>query len=281
MTDNTEALPPLPEPDGGWVMHEGRHHGYSETRPQWVDASPAVNPWKPLFTADQMRDCARAALALRKQVPEGWQLVKSPITEQMHQAAAKVLIRANGLDGTPQRMLDAMLAAAPALTAAPSAQAEPVARAKVRVWWKTGPEGEFLMTPAFNRADEFERMSADGWKPTYDAASPTAQADPQEPACEVCGGSGGLTSHMTGRDHWHPCPRGCKSPAQAEPQEPPRSAPLTDEECDAIYMALSRYARDIDPDYNELPWHDGPAKRKGFDIIRNALRGISTPEEQG
>jgi len=32
------------------------------------------------------------------------------ITEEMHQAACKVLTRANGLDGTPQRMLDAMRA---------------------------------------------------------------------------------------------------------------------------------------------------------------------------
>lgn len=35
------------------------------------------------------------------------------ITEQMHVAAVKVLHRASGLDGLPQRMLDAMLAAAP------------------------------------------------------------------------------------------------------------------------------------------------------------------------
>lgn len=36
------------------------------------------------------------------------------VTEEMHVAAVKVLQRANGLDGLPQRMLDAMLAAAPA-----------------------------------------------------------------------------------------------------------------------------------------------------------------------
>ena len=35
------------------------------------------------------------------------------ITEAMHVAACKVLLRAHGLDGLPQRMLDAMLAAAP------------------------------------------------------------------------------------------------------------------------------------------------------------------------
>lgn len=43
----------------------------------------------------------------------GYALVRTPITEGMHAAACKVLTRANGLDGTPQRMLDAMLAAAP------------------------------------------------------------------------------------------------------------------------------------------------------------------------
>ena len=44
--------------------------------------------------------------------PQGW-LPGQSITEEMHVAACKVLTRANGLDGTPQRMLDAMLAAAP------------------------------------------------------------------------------------------------------------------------------------------------------------------------
>lgn len=47
----------------------------------------------------------------------------SQITEEMHQAACKVLTRATGLDGTPQRMLDAMLATAPVREPAP----EPVA----------------------------------------------------------------------------------------------------------------------------------------------------------
>jgi len=37
--------------------------------------------------------------------------VQNPITEEMHIAAVKVLHRANGVDGLPQRMLDAMLAA--------------------------------------------------------------------------------------------------------------------------------------------------------------------------
>lgn len=49
-------------------------------------------------------------------VPEGWALVKSPITEDMHRAAVKVLVRANGVDGLPQRMLDAMVATAPPAT---------------------------------------------------------------------------------------------------------------------------------------------------------------------
>lgn len=41
-------------------------------------------------------------------VPQGWK-----ITEEMHVAAVKVLHRASGVDGLPQRMVDAMLAAAP------------------------------------------------------------------------------------------------------------------------------------------------------------------------
>lgn len=41
-------------------------------------------------------------------VPQGYK-----ITEEQHVAAVKVLHRAAGVDGLPQRMLDAMLAAAP------------------------------------------------------------------------------------------------------------------------------------------------------------------------
>jgi hypothetical protein len=46
-------------------------------------------------------------------VPEGWKLVPIKPTEEMHIAACKVLLRSNGLDGTPKRMIEAMLAAAP------------------------------------------------------------------------------------------------------------------------------------------------------------------------
>lgn len=42
-----------------------------------------------------------------------WQLVPEKITEEQHVAACKVLLRANGMDGLPQRMLDAIRAAAP------------------------------------------------------------------------------------------------------------------------------------------------------------------------
>ena len=44
--------------------------------------------------------------------PPGWKLAPQPITEEMHVAAVKVLHRAHGVDGLPQRMLDAMVAAA-------------------------------------------------------------------------------------------------------------------------------------------------------------------------
>jgi hypothetical protein len=55
------------------------------------------------------------------------------VTEDMHVAAVKVLQRANGLDGLPQRMLDAMLAAAPS----PVAQ-QPVA------WMHEFDDGELI-----------------------------------------------------------------------------------------------------------------------------------------
>lgn len=55
---------------------------------------------------------AIASLELVLQTPEaqeGFAQVKSPITEGMHLAACKVLLRSPGLDDLPQRMLDAML----------------------------------------------------------------------------------------------------------------------------------------------------------------------------
>lgn len=42
-----------------------------------------------------------------------WEPLPSKVTEEMHQAACKVMLRANGPDGTQQRMLDAMRATAP------------------------------------------------------------------------------------------------------------------------------------------------------------------------
>jgi hypothetical protein len=61
-------------------------------------------------------------------VPKGWK-----ITEEMHVAAVKVLHRASGVDGLPQRMLDAMLAAAPQPPGARKPLSEEQARKMV---WK-------------------------------------------------------------------------------------------------------------------------------------------------
>ena len=101
MTDTPEALPPLPEPE--FINNErGRFWG---------------------FTADQMRDYARAALAQRQQVP-----LPANETPEMHDAVMSVLYN-GGITRTRTNELwqayrGALLAAAPALTAAPSAQAE-------------------------------------------------------------------------------------------------------------------------------------------------------------
>ena len=46
------------------------------------------------------------------------------VTEEMHAAAVKVLLRAPGLDGLPQRMLNAMLATAPTTQPAPQQEAQ-------------------------------------------------------------------------------------------------------------------------------------------------------------
>jgi len=60
-----------------------------------------------------MGGCMRAAPSKYPEIPDGCRLIAHPITEEMHVAACKVLTRSYGLDGLPQRMLDAMLAAAP------------------------------------------------------------------------------------------------------------------------------------------------------------------------
>jgi len=62
-----------------------------------------------LFTHSQVAEQPLEVVS----VPEGWKLVKYPVTEEMHVSACKVLHRATGNDGLPQRMLDAMLSAAP------------------------------------------------------------------------------------------------------------------------------------------------------------------------
>lgn len=59
------------------------------------------------------------SLTERAQRPQAWK-----VTEEMHRAAVKVLLRADGLDGLPQRMLDAMLAAAPTASDKERAQAQ-------------------------------------------------------------------------------------------------------------------------------------------------------------
>ena len=81
-------------------------------------------------------------------VPEGWTLVKSPITEDMHRAAVKVLVRANGVDGLPQQMLDAMVATAPPATVkdslivqqATAIKAEQIIELLAQEWDKEDPD---------------------------------------------------------------------------------------------------------------------------------------------
>lgn len=105
---------------------------------------------------------ARAAEAkLAQRVPE-------KITEEMHVAAVKVLHRASGVDGLPQRMLDAMLSAAPAAPEkAPNAQ-----QAEPPPWW---PAVENILNEYGLQAVDFV---AD-----FKAAQ---QAEAQEPCQSMC-----------------------------------------------------------------------------------------------
>jgi hypothetical protein len=95
-----------------------------------------------------------------------------PITEAMHIAAEKVLQRASGVDGLPQRMLDAMLAAAPAQPAAEPAK--PIGYLNPKV---LGPDGKIDAPGALT----YSSRPCGGWTfPIYAAA-------PAQPAAQVMG----------------------------------------------------------------------------------------------
>lgn len=89
------------------------------------------------------------------------------VTEEMHQAACKVLLRATGMDGTPQRMLDAMRATAP--PAQPDVKpGEPVA------WMHTGGHVQ-VRNPQWPQETADLYTVGKGWTPLYTA--PPAQPD--------------------------------------------------------------------------------------------------------
>ena len=82
--------------------------------PQAGDADAAKAGWvtRAPTTTPHPSPTAQPAPAAGAVAGPAWKLGQ-PITEEMHVAAVKVLHRASGLDGLPQRMLDAMLSAAP------------------------------------------------------------------------------------------------------------------------------------------------------------------------
>ena len=74
------------------------------------DLGPSLNP-DSAITA-KLIEMGWTPPSKQAQAPR-WQLVPEKITEEQHVAACKVLLRAIGMDGLPQRMLDAIRAAAP------------------------------------------------------------------------------------------------------------------------------------------------------------------------
>lgn len=91
-----------------WVEKEG-----------WIGDPPTIAPALYKAQSDAWYSFAFSGIPTREvkvleacrrapAVPKGWK-----ITEEMHMAAVKVLRRASGVDDLPQRMFDAMLAAAP------------------------------------------------------------------------------------------------------------------------------------------------------------------------
>lgn len=104
--ENLTAGVVLPEPVG-WTSPRAIANLSDERCGIFCDDSMRCIPIDvALYTADQLRQAIADALA--KQVTQSIH-----VTEDMHIAAVEVLHRANGLDGLPQRMMDAMLAAAP------------------------------------------------------------------------------------------------------------------------------------------------------------------------
>lgn len=107
MTTNHDALPVA------WLRPSVAPHYYAPAT-HW-----GAKPPEPL-SADEALICGwfpvfkwRAAQPMPEAAAQGWKAVLYPITEEMHIAAVKVLQRASGIDGLPQRMLDAMLSASP------------------------------------------------------------------------------------------------------------------------------------------------------------------------
>lgn len=92
----------LPDPEAPKNLREGEPYN----DPKFEELARTYGIWG---TA-QSALCAQFWQAARRAPvePQEWK-----ITEEMHVAAVKVLHRASGVDGLPQRMVDAMLAAAP------------------------------------------------------------------------------------------------------------------------------------------------------------------------
>lgn len=149
MTDTPEALPPLPEPlvythllEVNWALKNvGRAGSFYATQESPNDLK--------LFTADQMRDYARAALAQRQQ----------KIDEEIRQLSELV------------QSLDDKLSQYEA--SAPSAQAEPVAWVEAEALQRVQEGVGSLLTASPDKRGFCQT-------PLY-AAPPTAQAEPQEP----------------------------------------------------------------------------------------------------
>ena len=78
--------------------------------------------------------------------------VPAVVTEEMHAAACKVLIRAHGLDGLPQRMLDAMIAAAATPTVPADATRDSVCWDLFPAWLIDHCEGMELTEEMLQRA---------------------------------------------------------------------------------------------------------------------------------
>ncbi len=139
------------------ITHAALVAGLQELHDHMRDGFSSAEPSKSLLR-EAIRILGSNATA------QGMVGLPQTITEDMHVAAVKVLHRASGVDGLPQRMLDAMLAAAPAapIPAVDAVAGEPVANGIV-VRSRTLADEVLLALESYSDGGSNKEELAESW----------------------------------------------------------------------------------------------------------------------